>query len=61
LNLILPVKKTINKNKKVILPKRSGKEITCTVLFITCSIVIVGIMIYFGAVSCVTGDPFQGL
>jgi hypothetical protein len=60
LNLVLPTKKVINKNK-VILPKHSRGEIACTVLFITCSIVIISGMLYFGAVSCITGDPFQSL
>jgi uncharacterized membrane protein YwzB len=36
-------------------------RITLMIIFILCSTLLCGGMLYFGAISCVTGDPFQGL
>jgi ABC-type lipoprotein release transport system permease subunit len=41
--------------------KYSASQITFIICFITISSIIAGVMIYFGIVSSLIGDPFQGL
>jgi hypothetical protein len=50
-----------NKGKRIILQKRTATEVIFILLFALCSISLFGGMLYFAAISCVTGDPFQGL